>query len=78
MTKFWNNKSEKRKLKNYIYFYEKWKLVTKYRKKNKSDDLNRKNYFYFREKLKLMTKYRNQKNRKPIIVYNNIEHPESN
>ena len=33
MTKYWNNKSEKRKLKNYIYFYEKWKLVTKYRKK---------------------------------------------
>ena len=25
-----------------------------------------------------MTKYRNQKNRKTIIVYNNLEHPESN
>ena len=78
MTKYRNNKSEKRKLKNYIYFYEKWKLVTKYRNKNKSDDLKPKNYFYFHEKLKLMTKYRNQKNRKTIIVYNNIEHPESN
>ena len=78
MTKYRNNKSEKRKLKNYIYFYEKWKLVTKYRNKNKSDDLKPKNYFYSHEKLKLMTKYRNQKNRKTIIVSNNIKHPESN
>ena len=45
MTKYRNNKSEKRKLKNYIYFYEKWKLVTKYRNKNKSDDLKPKKLF---------------------------------
>ena len=40
------------KLKNYIYFYEKWKLVTKYRNKNKSDDLKPKKLFLFSWEIK--------------------------
>ena len=44
----WKTKTEKL----YFFFFEKWKLVTKYRNKNKSDDLKPKKLFLFSWEIK--------------------------